>query len=298
MKQIKTLVVMIAMLFPLAVPAAVMARGIDPVVSTEWLEKNLMKPQLVIVDIRKVEEYKAGHIPGAINIFYNIWAPGKGDMQNELPAADDLEDTLSENGIGADSLVVIAGKTDAPPDRVNTTRVAMTLIYAGVVNVAVLDGGITKWGAENRKVSTEVVKAKPKEYKGKVNKGILITKDELMGKLGKVTVVDTREPDFYNGTKKLDFVARPGHIKGAVNLPTMSQVFNPDGTYKNKADLLAMAEKAVGKDLGKEIVIYCDSGRVASAWWYLLREFFGYRDVKLYDGSAQEWAKDPAAPME
>jgi 3-mercaptopyruvate sulfurtransferase SseA len=33
-------------------------------------------------------------------------------------------------------------------------------------------------------------------------------------------------------------------------------------------------------------------------WWYLLSEAFGYKNVKIYDGSAQDFAKDPSAPME
>ena len=143
MKHLKAFTIMVVA-FALLVPAAVMARGIDPVVSVEWLEKNLTTPNLVVVDIRKVEEYKAGHIPGAINIFYNIVAPGKNNMRNELPADDDLRDILSSNGIGADSLVVVAGINDTPSDRFSMTRAAMTFIYAGVPSVAVLDGGTTK----------------------------------------------------------------------------------------------------------------------------------------------------------
>jgi len=44
--------------------------------------------------------------------------------------------------------------------------------------------------------------------------------------------------------------------------------------------------------------VYCDSGRVASAWWYLLKEVLGYKDVKIYDGSFQDWAKDANLPIE
>jgi 3-mercaptopyruvate sulfurtransferase SseA len=33
-------------------------------------------------------------------------------------------------------------------------------------------------------------------------------------------------------------------------------------------------------------------------WWYLLSESFGYKNAKIYDGSAQDFAKDPNAPME
>jgi len=64
------------------------------------------------------------------------------------------------------------------------------------------------------------------------------------------------------------------------------------------AELEAMAKKAVGEDKSKEILVYCDSGRVASVWWYLLSESFGYKNVKLYDGSVQDFAKDATTPLE
>jgi len=297
MKHLKAFTIMVVA-FALLVPAAVMARGIDPVVSVEWLEKNLTTPNLVVVDIRKVEEYKAGHIPGAINIFYNIVAPGKNNMRNELPADDDLRDILSSNGIGADSLVVVAGINDTPSDRFSMTRAAMTFIYAGVPSVAVLDGGTTKWAADGKALSTDAAKPKEKEHKGKFNKDIFLTKDAFAGKVGSDLIVDVREPAFFSGEKKLDFVARAGHVKGAVNLPAGSQLFKEDGTYKPMDELKALAVKVVGEDLGKEIVLYCDTGKVATGWWFPLTQAFGYTDVKVYDGSSEEWSADQNLPME
>jgi thiosulfate/3-mercaptopyruvate sulfurtransferase len=297
MRHLKLFTLMIVA-FSLLVPAAVMARGIEPVVSVEWLEKNLTTPNLVVVDIRKVEEYNAGHIPGAINIFYNILAPGKNNMRNELPADDDLRDVLSAAGITADSLVVFAGVNDTPSDRFSMTRAAMTFFYAGVPNVAVLDGGTTKWAADGKALSTDAVKPKPKDYKGKFNKGIFLNKDAFAGKVGTALVVDVREPAFFNGEKKLEFVARTGHIKGAVNLPAGSLLFSEAGTYKPMADLKALAVKVLGEDLGKEIVLYCDTGKVATGWWLPITQAFGYTDVKVYDGSSEEWSADPNLPME
>ncbi len=194
--------------------------------------------------------------------------------------------------------VVVVGKTDTPPDKVNVTRVALTSSMRAVSEVAVLDGGMNKWTSETKKVSTDAVKPKAKDYKGKFNKGLFIKKEDVAAKIGKAIILDTREAPFYSGEKKLDFVAKLGHVKGAVNLPTMSLIFNADGTYKAAADLMVLAAKAAGEDKAKEIIVYCDSGRVASAWWYLLKEVLGYKDVKIYDGSFQDWAKDANLPVE
>jgi len=295
MKRERILKIMAVIIFLLLLPCLSFARAIEPVVSTDWLEQNLSK--VTVVDVRKVEEYKAGHIPGAINVFYGTWAIKRGDLLNELPADDDLKDVLSAAGIEPGSLVVVVSKVDAPTDRVDASRVAWTLRYAGVENVALLSGGYNKWVNDKKPVSTEVVKPRSKPYKGKFNKGFVVKKNEVMNSLGKAVIVDVREPDFYNGKKKLDFVARVGHIKGAVNLPT-SVMYEKDATYKPKNELSAIATPAVGADLSKEIIIYCDTGKFCTGWWFMLHDLLGYKDVKVYDGSMMEWAKDPAAPVE
>jgi len=295
MKRERILKIMVVITFLLLLPCLSFARVIEPVVSTDWLEQNLSK--VTVVDVRKVEEYKAGHIPNAINVFYGTWAIKRGDLLNELPADDDLKDVLSSAGIEPGSLVVVVGKVDAPTDRVDSSRVAWTLRYAGVENVSLLSGGYNKWVNDKKPVSTEAVKPRSKQYKGKFNKEYLIKKNEVMSRLGKAVIVDVRESDFYNGKKKLDFVARLGHIKGAVDLPT-SVMYEKDATYKSKEDIAAVATPVVGADLSKEIIIYCDTGKFCTAWWFMLHELLGYKDVKVYDGSMMEWAKDPTAPVE
>ena len=286
---------MVVITFLLLLPCWSFARVIEPVVSTDWLEQNLSK--VIVVDVRKVEEYKAGHIPNAVNVFYGTWAIKRGDLLNELPADDDLKDILSSAGIGPGSLVVVIGKVDAPTDRVDATRVAWTLRYAGVESVSLLSGGYNKWVNDKKPVSTDAVKPRSKPYKGKFNKEYVIKKNEVMNRLGKAVIVDVRESDFYNGKKKLDFVARLGHIKGAVDLPT-SVMYEKDATYKTTNELAAIATPVVGSDLSKEIITYCDTGKFCTGWWFMLHELLGYKDVKVYDGSMMEWAKDPAAPVE
>lgn len=290
-RKMKIMVGLLSVL--LFLPAVAFAA--DTVVSADWLQANLSK--VTIVDIRKVEDYNSGHVPGAINVFYGVWAIQKAGLLNELPADDDMRDILSAAAIEPATNVVVVGSTANMGEKANITRVAWTLKYAGVGNVAVLSGGFEKWVADKKPVSKDAVKAKAKPYKGAFNKATLTNKAYILANIGKATIVDVREPEFYSGAKKLDFVTRPGHIKGAVNLPTAA-AYNADGTFKPMAELEAMAKKAVGEDKSKEILVYCDSGRVASVWWYLLSESFGYKNVKLYDGSVQDFAKDATTPLE
>jgi thiosulfate/3-mercaptopyruvate sulfurtransferase len=292
-RWLKTVVVIILFLLPLTA----LAGGIDPVVSTDWLQKNMQNENLVILDVRKVEEYKAGHIPGAINVFYGSWAIKKGALLNELPPVDDLTDVIGNAGIDKDSQVVIVGKTDKVPDQFDMTRVAWTLKYLGVQNVAILNGGQNQWAKENKSLSQDMVKAKSKIFKPEINKNLFVDKAFVLGKIGKSIIVDTRAPAFYQGKEKLAFVPKLGRIKGAVNLP-VGALYTAEGLYKDKATLAALAEKAVGSDLNKEFILYCDTGKTCTSWALIMTDMLGYKDVKVYDGSSMEWLADPAAPAE
>lgn len=282
----------------LLLPVSLHARNLQPIVSTDWLEKNLVAPGLVIVDIRKVEDYRAGHIPGSINITYSAWAISKGGLDNEIPADDDLMDLLGSNGIGSDSHVVIVGQVNTATERVNRTRVAWTLIYAGLSDIAILDGGYSKWIEDKKAVSTEVTKTKPKTYKGTFNRNVFANKEYVLSRLGtNAIIVDAREADYYSGKLKVASVDKAGHLKGTFNLP-ISLSFNKNGTFKDKVDLAATASAVVGADPSKEIIVYCNTGRESSNWWFLLHEVLGYKNVRNYDGSMQELSKDANAPLE
>jgi thiosulfate/3-mercaptopyruvate sulfurtransferase len=294
-KKTKLLTMTIGIVFLMSLACPSFAADIESVVTTDWLGQNLDK--VVVLDIRKVEEYKAGHIPGAVNVVYDSWAVKKGDLLNELPADDDLRDIISSTGIEATSSVVVVGKTDTMTDKVNATRIAFTLRYAGVADVAVLSGGWNKWAADKKTVSTDAVRPRSKPFRGQFQKNLVVKKADVLAAIGKAVIVDTRDPDTFAGKKKLDFVARAGHIKGAVLLETTA-LYEADGTYKPREAIAALAAGVVGTDTSKEIIVYCDSGRVATAWWFMLHEVLGYKNTKLYDGSMMDYAKDPASPME
>ncbi|OHE23518.1 MAG: hypothetical protein A2X92_01995 [Syntrophus sp. GWC2_56_31] len=179
--------------FVFALPLCALARDIAPVVSGEWLEKNLNDSKLVIIDIRKVEEYKEGNIPNSINIFYGTWDVKKQGLDNELPEDDDLFDAIGSAGITAASHVVVVGNTDSTTDQANLTRVAWTLLYRGVENVAILDGGLNAWKGAKKTIPTEVAKPKAGTYQGKANKALFEAKAYVLKKIGKAHIVDTRQ---------------------------------------------------------------------------------------------------------
>ena len=205
---------------------------------------------------------------------------------------------IGSAGITAESRVVVVGKTDTTTDQVNLTRVAWTLIYGGIENVAILDGGFNAWKEAKKPLSTKARKPTAVTYQGKTNKSLSATKEYVVSTIGQSNIIDTRMPDFFFGVSKLQvpFVAKAGRIKGSVSLPS-AWIFTKEGAFKGKDDLDAMAAGVIGKDLSKEAITYCDTGRLASGWSFVLREMLGYKNVKLYDGSSQEFTKDPNVPM-
>jgi len=78
-----------------------------------------------------------------------------------------------------------------------------------------------------------------------------------------------------------------------VNLPA-SAVYTKLGTFKKKEDLEILA---VGKDKSKEIITYCDAGKCCPTWAFILTRVLGYKNVRLYDGSFEEWTKDLSLPV-
>lgn len=268
------------------------AASFNALVSTSWLIENLKSPELVILDIRAVADFKAGHIPGAVNLLYGALSIKKGVLTNELPDMLDLQDMLQEIGVNENSTVVIYSakysKADGFAGIYDSLRIYYTLKYAGVKNVGVLDGGLDKWVLEKNAVSTEVKTVTAGKFKVTPNEGIRATGDEVIAAVGKeVVIVDARDTATYAAK----------HIKGAVNVPS-SLVFNDDGTIKPVAELAQHIAPKVGEGLGRPIITHCVSGRTCNAWTFVLIEMMGYTNVATYDGSSQEFPALPNLPME
>jgi thiosulfate/3-mercaptopyruvate sulfurtransferase len=272
-------------------PLTARSRDIPAVVSPDWLSKNLGDSRIVVIDIRTAEQYKKGHIPGAINVPMALWAVSRNGLSLELPLEDALSDLIKKTGMNAGSHPVIVSRFDTDFNRADTTRVAWTCAIAGIENAAILDGGHNRWVKEIKTLSTEDVNATPSAYALKMNQSILASKRYVLEKIGKAILVDTRLPEEYFGV-----ALKPGHIKSAVNLPT-PWVFAGDGTFRNEEDLLAMASGVIGTNKSKEVILYCGFGGYACTWWFLLTQIFGYQNVSVYDGSMEEWVKDPADPV-
>jgi len=277
-------------------------RTIDPIVSTDWLAANSGLEGIVILDIRGGTDYAAGHIPNAINVpfpdpFSSEWVVSNPNgLWMELPEKAALFNTIGSRGIKKDSLVVIvtAPNPGAPPyyGLSNATRVADTLIYAGVKNVAILDGGYPKWVAETKPITTDVPAVVPVTYSSEVNEEMFVSIEYVKKGIKKAVIIDARDADVYFGAATEFFAPKEGHIPSARCLPT-PWIWKLEGEgyiYKDKEILSAMSSGVIRRHKkSDDIIVYCGVGGYASSCWFVLTQVLGYENVKIYDGSAQEW---------
>jgi len=194
-------------------------------------------------------------------------------------------EVLGNAGITPDSTVVVVGTVDptsaSPNALTDVTRVAVTLLWAGVTDVTVLEGAYPKWVAEGGPATTVVPPVDAVEYSSEVNAQTFVSTEYVKEHIGKAIIIDAREEATY----------LEGHIPTARSLPALL-IWQADGTYKSAEVLGEMAAGVIGQNKCEEIITYCGMGRNNSAWWYVLTQILGYKDVKFYDGSAQAWLKD------
>jgi thiosulfate/3-mercaptopyruvate sulfurtransferase len=308
-----------------------MSRTIEPLVSPAWLQVHLedrgevraalaappvtaqsaalstgASGALVVIDIRETRLYDAGHIPGSISIPFSPmsdWAVSDDELLMELPPVDDLFRLLGDWCIDGGTTVALVGTIEprpAPPYALSDPpRVAATLFYAGVTDVAILDGGFPRWAAEGRPVTVGATAvAAPgcvdvAKWQGTVRGDMFVSTEYVKERLGSAVLLDGREADQYFGVTACPFAGVGGHIPGARSLPA-PWMWEEDGTYKPVQTLRAIAEGVAGPDTGQEIILYCGVGGYASAWWFVLSQILGYRSVKIYDGAAEAWVKGEA----
>lgn len=270
------------------------------IVSGDWLEQQSNRKDLVVLDVRTAADYTAGHIPGSINVPFDAmasaWSVMRDDLILELPEPAELFALLGANGITRNSRVVlvtaVAGPGEPPYPLAAATRVAVTLSYVGVRDLAILNGGYPRWQAEGRATTTAVTAVTPTTYSGTVNESLFVDAEYLSSRIGEAVIIDARDAAVYKGEVTEPWATKPGHIPSAVSLPSVL-MWNADGTYKSRAELASLVTAAIGThSRSDEIIVYCGVGGYASSWLYVLTEVLEYQNVKMYDGSAQEWALD------
>jgi thiosulfate/3-mercaptopyruvate sulfurtransferase len=286
---------------PAAGPAG--ARPMESLVTAEWLHKHLSEPDLVVLDATVLVKatgdgnievlngrpsYDAGHIPGA------AFADLMGELSDSdspwgfaAPAPEAFAAAMSRLGVGDDTRVVIY-------DAMNSAwaaRVWWMLRWIGFDNAALLDGGLQAWKAAGYPVSTESPSPPQRTLTLNVRPALFADRDEVRAAVDDdaVHLIDAMTEVHYRGDWAM--YARPGHITGAMNVPSTS-LMTETGHFRPKDELSAL----IATPRSERTITYCGGGIAAAADAFVLIRL-GFTDVAVYDHSLQEWTADPANPM-
>ncbi len=235
-----------------------------------------------IVDARPVEEYEAGHIPGALSLPEGSLAVTRDGVPKLAADPADLARAFGAAGIAPETTAVVY---DAEGGKVGS-RLFWLFEYVGHPDVRFLDGGLKAWTSDGFPVTSEVPTPPESDYPVRPNPAVAITADDVAAHLDdpQVVIIDARSPDEYAG---LDIRAeRGGHIPGAV-LRDWRGNLQPNGRLLSLTRLREYYQGTGALD-AELVIVYCQSGHRATHTYLALRAL-GLTTVALYDASWIEW---------
>ncbi len=264
---------------------AISADSSDLVVDSRFVNDRLGKPGWILLDVRTGEEYRAGHIPGAVSLGNMAAKVLRDPTHRAYTMVSSIEKTLSEAGIGDDRHIIIYG--DAVASFYNTVTFWI-FEYLGcnssqlTCTVHFLDGGIEQWEAAGGKAETADTVLPRASFKARIVPARLATTDEVLRIVqgrDQAVLIDARTEAEYHGS---DIRAlRGGHIPGAVNIKVQK---NYDDKLFKMQPLSEL--KTLYKDIPstKRVIPYCQTGTRAT-YTYLVLRVIGYENVANYDDS-------------
>ncbi|WOX14286.1 sulfurtransferase [Streptomyces sp. N50] len=283
-----------------------------PLVDDTWLAARLDDPRLVVLDAttllpspREDGDYRSAsgrgtwaerHVPGSRH------ADLTGDLSDHdapyhfaVPSPESLAAALARLGVGEGSEVVSYDSGGG----IWAARLWWMLRAIGVP-AAVLDGGLEVWETAGRPLvsgdDTDPVPAvrpvtpvvRPDLWAG-IEDVAAISRGERPG-----TLVCALPTGGYDGSAPTRY-SRRGHIPASRSLPGRG-LLDESGHVLPAEELAARVGDVLGAD-DSPVVLYCGGG-ISAAGAALALTLLGRTDVAVYDGSLEEWSKDPARPME
>lgn len=272
------------------------------VIDADWLQQNLGRPGLSIVDASWYlpahgrdprAEYKATHVPGAVFFDQDLVVDPDSELPHTLPRPPAFARHVGAMGISADDTIVVYDG----PGVFSAPRVWWMFRTMGANDVFLLDGGFDRWKAAGRPVTGEATRIAPCVFHTDFNEARVATFDQMRAIVQErsMQVADARPAGRFAGTDPEPRKGvRGGHMPGAMSVPATS--LSENGSLLPVSRLREALEKA-GVDVAKPVVTSCGSG-VTAAVISLALESIGNHESRLYDGSWTEWGGRSDTPVE
>jgi thiosulfate/3-mercaptopyruvate sulfurtransferase len=296
MKRRTLFSVMLTAAFVIAMAAGA-AAGV--LVDAEWVKSRMNDPGVVIVDVRSnPDHFDQGHIPGARKVDRHADLEDSSQYPpTKYPQQKQFIDLMSRLGIDNRSTVV------AYDDKfglfASRMLVVMELFGHDPARLKLLDGGLKAWQAGGNTLSTEPARiAKSKPYKTAKNAMLVswceVHRDAVVDPKPDLALHDARPADEYAGINIRSI--RGGHIPNSVNVTGVEAANNKENHIFRAADDIRKAFEAAGITPDKTVYTYCHSADRAAHAYVVLKHILGFKNVKIYDGSWNEWAALTALP--
>lgn len=273
------------------------------------------KTVIVHAHYRNRNAYLSGHIPGAIDM--DTLALESPETWNRR-SPEELKKAFEEHGITSDTVVIIYGKFMWPDNddefpgsaagHIGAIRNNMIMLYAGVKDVRVLNGGFQSWKDAGYEIATDDVPKNPvidfgAHIPAKPEIIVDIDQAKLMIKAGDADIVSVRSwPEYIGEVSGYNYIAKKGRIPGSVfgncgsDAYHMENYRNVDHTIREAQEVEAIWAK-VGITPDKHLAFYCGTGWRGSEAFYNAW-LMGWSRVSVFDGGWFEWSNNPANPYE
>ena len=262
----------------------------EQLVETDWVAAHANDANLRVVDMRQ-NGYAAGHVPGAVYLS-PVAIRDANSPPTFLPTPAAFEAMMASLGISDSTRVVVYDERGG----IYAARLWWILNYYGHSNVALMNGGWTKWTAENRPAPADAAPSRSAKFTAKPQPKWLATASDVVGAINKpgVKIIDARTAAEIEG-KDLRNIKRGGFVPSSVPvywedlLDTQKKTFKPADELKKIYDDRGIAP-------GQEVIAYCQVGMRASVDLFALH-LIGYDKLRNYLGSWEEWGNRDDLPI-